>query len=138
MKIAIKPQPYISLVCYSLIGKAVDKIQPTALDMLCKRVVEYYAKESKTKIIYNQKSLLEFVQTFSTKNNYKQIQIFKSSLDAENNLVFMEDSYVLLANLSKLFAIIPYNEFVKLYPFINDFINMYQLIEFINLNPQKY
>ena len=136
----IKSQAFIALICYLLVGKTVDKISLKALHMLCSRVVEYYSKEHKIKITYTITSLLDFIYTYSGNNleiKRNNIQIFQSSVDNNDNLIFINDSYSLLQNLSKLFASVPHNEFISLYPLVNDFINMYQLIDFIELNPQK-
>ena len=136
----IKSQAFIALICYLLVGKTVDKISLKALQMLCSRVVEYYSKEHKIKITYTITSLLDFIYTYSGNNleiKRNNIQIFQSSVDNNDNLIFINDSYSLLQNLSKLFASVPHNEFISLYPLVNDFINMYQLIDFIELNPQK-
>lgn len=137
MKRKIKCQSFISLICYSLIGKSVNKIQPKTLNMLCLRVNEYYTKEHKTQILYTENGLLEYIHTFSNKENYRHFQIFQSALDENNNLIFVEESIKVLQQLSILFSDILHEEFYQLYPFINDFINMYQLIECIEFDPTK-
>ena len=120
----ISYESFISLICFILIGKHVQKITIKSLINLCSRVKEYYNQNN---IIYNNTALLTFLNTYNDKDhNYKHIQLFRFIND---EIQFLDNTEQVLKDLSSLFTNIKEDEFFNLYAHINTFINMYQLID---------
>jgi len=141
-KFTITSDNFIAIVCYSLIGRRVEKIKFDTLNMLCNKALkEFNQPHSKFKIAYTNRSLLNFIQLH--KNKYAdpafdkklQIQIFSSY---ELNIIHFLEINEAINNINKIITTIPHSAFLELYPIVNDLINQYQFLELVEDNETCY
>ena len=141
-KFTITSDSFLTIICYVLIGRRVEKIKFDTLNMLCNRALDEFNKpKSKFKIAYTNRSLLNYIQLHKNKyidpaiDKSLQIQIFSTY---ELNVLHFLDSDKAIDNINKMINKIPHSCFLELFPIINDLINQYQFLELVEDNETCY
>ena len=85
---------FISLICYSLAGRKVNKILPKTFNQLCSQIAINYMKneDRKVNVKYSPRTLAVYIQNHSKYDiNMYNSQLFQNKLDKEGNVQFVDN-----------------------------------------------